>query len=202
VASAIKVVTVLLVASACGKPSPNASTLGTQPAPEIEGRAVKAGSDFQLSHQRGKVVMLAFGYTSCSSICPLTLNTMGGVYRALGPAANALEALYVSVDPGRDTPDRMRSFLGDFDSRIEGLVLQPPALSSVLEAYGVATEKRPPEVKRYVGRPVDPSKDYAIQHSASVWLVDPSGRLRLRYGSEATAAEIAKGVRQLLPGAS
>lgn len=167
--------------------------------PSLTGTSVTAGAPLSLHDLRGNVVLLAFGYTSCTDICPVTLGRLQGTLRELGADASRVTPLYASVDPHRDTPERFKSFLSVFDPRIVGLSIPDERLPGILDAFDVVAEKQPPPVSRYVaGGEVDPEKDYAIDHTTSILVLDPEGRVRIRYSMRATPTAIAKGVRTLL----
>ena len=78
------------------------------------------GQTLNLNRYHGKVVLLAFGYSSCTAVCPVTLHTFAVAVRKLGPAAAGVQVVYVTVDPERDTPARLRQFLANFDPALTG----------------------------------------------------------------------------------
>src|SRR3981081_2854276 len=78
------------------------------------------GRELNMSHYRGKVVLLAFGFTSCTEVCPTTLNTFALTRRKLGPAAADVQVVYVTVAPERDVPGRLAKYLGSFDATFVG----------------------------------------------------------------------------------
>jgi protein SCO1/2 len=128
-----------------------------------------AGSDGQpvsLERFRGKVVVLAFGFTSCPKVCPTTLATLASARRALGPEAAQVQVVYVTVDPERDDAKRMREYLAAFDPAFVGGTGTADRLSAVRKAYGVAAER------------VEQGASYAYSHSSSVYLIDRAGKLR------------------------
>lgn len=174
------------------------SRMTPEPAPEIGALAVRSGQPTSLRAQRGKVVLLSFGYSSCADICPLTLATVGKVLARLGAAAGALRVFYVTVDPARDSAARLREFLRDFDPRIEGLVIPDRELRAVLTRWHVQATRRPASLRSYTRAGMDPEKDYSIEHTAALWLVDRRGRMRFRYSHDATADELQRGVVELL----
>src|SRR5579862_3125400 len=79
------------------------------------------GQHFELSSLRGKAVLIFFGYTSCPDVCPTTLSKLSSVYKQLGSDANRVKTLYITVDPGRDTPAVMKDDLSSFDLDALGL---------------------------------------------------------------------------------
>jgi protein SCO1/2 len=123
------------------------------------------GGDLVLSRYRGKIVLLAFGYTSCTEVCPITLALLAQARRELGAAGEAVQVVYVTVDPERDGVDRMRQFLANFDPSFIGGTGTPEQLASVRKAYGITATKIP-------------TKDgYAVAHSSFVYIVDRGGNL-------------------------
>ena len=143
-------------------------------APELE----LPGSDgtlVTLERFRGKVVMLAFGFTSCPKVCPTTLSVLARTRRALGADAAQVQVVYVTVDPARDDAARMRAYLAAFDPEFLGATGTAEQLGEVRRAYGVAAER------------VAQAGGYGYAHSSSVYLIDRAGRLRalMPYGHAA-----------------
>jgi protein SCO1/2 len=128
-----------------------------------------------LSRHRGKVVALAFGFTSCPDVCPVTLATLTEARKKLVAAGTDLQVVYVTVDPERDDAERMRSYLASFDPSFVGGTGAPEQLEAVRKEYGILAEK----VKTAAG--------YAVAHSSSIFLIDREGRLRalMPYGHPA-----------------
>ena len=124
------------------------------------------GHELKISHYRGKVVLLAFGFTSCTEVCPITLNTFAVTRRKLGPAAADVQVVYVTVDPGRDVPARLSKYLGSFDSTFVGGTGTEDQLAAVRRSYGITAEKK------VIGG------DYTYAHSSFTYLIDRSGRIR------------------------
>jgi protein SCO1/2 len=180
------------------RPAPGEIWLPARPAADFEAYGVRRAGVVSSCEERGRAFVLAFGYTSCADVCPATLATIHDVYAHLGSRASEVDAFYVSVDPERDRPDRFRGFLEHFDQRIEGLRIEPPALGTVLAAYGITAIKRPPTIQHYVGHDIDPSTDYSFDHSAGLLVVDPLGRLRIHYALDADPEVIARGLRRVL----
>ena len=133
------------------------------------------GQPFRLSDSQGEARLLFFGYTECPDICPQTLTRLAAGLRALGPRAEQARAIFISVDPERDTPERIGRYVAGFHPRITGLTGELSALEAVAADYGVAFEKDPPE-----GAGAEAS-DYLMLHSATVFLIDPAGRIRATY---------------------
>jgi protein SCO1 len=124
------------------------------------------GQPLQLSHYRGKVVMLAFGYSHCQSVCPITLHTFAQALRQMGEAAAGVQVIYVTVDARRDTPLKLAQFVGSFDARILGGTGSEAQLAGVRKDYGVTATKIPD------------GDSYMYDHSSSIYLIDRAGRIR------------------------
>jgi protein SCO1 len=119
--------------------------------------------------QLGKVVIVEFGYTYCQEVCPVTLAHLTEVYKKLGDAARDVQLIYVTVDPARDNPERLREHLAFYNPSFLGATGTPDELQAVQKAYGV--------VAKQVVSP-DPKLGYAVDHSSSLFLVDRQGKLR------------------------
>lgn len=145
------------------------------PAPELSLRG-SDGQELKLARYRGKLVLLVFGFLNCPEVCPTTLATLAEARRALGPQAAAVQVVYVTVDPERDSVAQMRPYLAAFDPSFVGGTGSPEALAAVRKAYGVVAEKV-----------VRPGSAYFMNHSSSVYLIDREGRLRamMPYGHAA-----------------
>lgn len=132
------------------------------------------GSQVSLARYRGKVVLLAFGFTHCAAVCPTTLATLAQARSGLGKAADQVQVIYVTVDPERDDAAHMRTWLAAFDPGFIGAVGAPEALAAVRKAYGVTA------VRQGTG------PDYAMAHTSSIFLIDRAGKLRglMPYGHE------------------
>ena len=133
------------------------------------------GAELRLDRFRGKVVILGFGFTSCPDVCPTTLATLARARKELGPDGDALQVVYVSVDPERDDPERMRAYLAGFDPTFVGGTGTPEALAAVRRDYGIAATR------------ITAGAGYAFSHSSSTYLIDRDGKLRalMPYGHAA-----------------
>ena len=145
------------------------------------------GSDVTLARYRGKVVLLTFGFTNCAAVCPTTLATLAQARKELGEAAHMVQVIYVTVDPERDDPARMRSYLAAFDPTFIGTTGAPETLAAVRRKYGVTA------VKEGTGR------DYAVAHTSSIFLIDRAGRLRAMMPFGHDAADFVHDIRYLSP---
>lgn len=117
----------------------------------------------------GKVVIVEFGYTYCQEVCPVTLAHLTEAWRKLGNAARDVQLIYVTVDPARDNPERLREHLAAYNPSFLGATGTPDELQAVQKAYGV--------VAKQVVSP-NPALGYAVDHSSSLFLVDRQGKLR------------------------
>jgi protein SCO1/2 len=139
------------------------------PAPDFTLRTDE-GKVVRLHDWRGNVILLYFGYTSCPDVCPTTLAEFAQVKKQLGPAAQRLRVALVTVDPERDTPKRLRTYTRTFDSTFLGLTGTRHTLASVWKAYGVYVQSH---------RVPGSSAGYVVDHSATTFVIDANGNLRL-----------------------
>ncbi len=147
------------------------------------------GQPFALTSQRGKVVLIFFGYTFCPDACPTTLSKLSSVYRALGNDAAKVKTLYISVDPERDTPDVLKADLGNFRLDAIGLTGTKAEIDTVVQQYGAAYEIVPAP---------DSAAKYTVSHTTTLYALDRQGRIRTKFRYEATVDEIAEGIRAIL----
>ena len=155
-------------------------------APEFSLRG-SDGTTLNLSRYRGKVVLLAFGYTSCTEVCPVTLSILAQARRTLQAAANELQILYITVDPDRDTALRMKRFVTAFDPSFVGGTGTSQQLAAVRAAYGIS-----------VGEKVSIPGGYALSHSSFTYLIDRDGKLRALMPFGHSAEDFAHDVRLLV----
>lgn len=140
----------------------------------------------------GRWSLVFFGFTACPDICPTTLQTLGAAKSALGPVGAPVQLVFVSVDPARDTPAQLKTYLESdaFTPGVVGLTGTPEQLSATARAYGV-----------YYARDGE-GDDYQMQHTSLVYLMDPRGRfsrvVRLEDGPE----DVARQLRAAMAGAS
>ena len=125
------------------------------------------GKPLSLERFRGKVVLLAFGFSSCGEVCPITLATLAGARKKLGGDAASVQVVYVTVDPERDDAPRMKKFLGSFDPTFVGGVGSRAAIDAVQKSYGISSTKQ-----------VYADGNYTIGHSSSIYMIDRAGGLR------------------------
>jgi protein SCO1/2 len=162
--------------------------------------ASAVGGPFQLVDQDGhpvdqsllqhKWTAVFFGYTFCPDVCPTTLQTLGVTQQKLGPLAKDFQVVFVSVDPARDTPAKLKSYLSSdaFPKGTIGLTGTPAQVAAVAKAYGVFYAKD------------GAGPDYAVSHSSAIYLMNPKGQFDsvLAYGMtpDETRDQIARAMRQ------
>jgi protein SCO1/2 len=146
------------------------------------------GKPRTLADYKGKVVIVFFGYTQCPDVCPTTMAEMAGVMQKLGPQADQVQVLFITLDPERDTQPLLASYVPAFDKRFVGLYGTPEQTAKTAKDFKVFYSKVPGK---------DPGS-YTIDHMAGSYVFDRDGRLRLfiRHGGGADA--IVHDVRQLL----
>lgn len=130
---------------------------------------------------RGAPFLVFFGFTHCPDICPTKLFEISEVLRAAGPKGEKLRALFVSVDPERDTAETMKSYLSSFDPRIIGLTGERPAIEAAIKAYRAYARKVPLK-----------DGDYTMDHTALVYLMDKNGGFVGAFNIERPPAEAAQ----------
>ena len=130
--------------------------------PDTEGQ-LRRIDDF-----KGKVVLVFFGFTRCPDVCPTTLMRLRQIRDALGDDAREVQVLLVSVDPERDTPERLGAYVKSFDESFIGLRPEPADLEKVVKAFHAIAVKVPT-----IG------DDYTIDHSATIYVYDKENQLRL-----------------------
>ncbi|GAB4431264.1 MAG: SCO family protein [Anaerolineae bacterium] len=137
------------------------------------------GQPFRLSDLRGRVALLFFGYTNCPDICPTTLSEFKRVKALLGDDAERVAFVFISVDGARDTPERLAAYVRAFDPQFIGLTGDDASLRPIARDFGVFYQR------------VDYESDvnYLVDHTASTFVVDQQGRLRLvfPYGTDPAA---------------
>jgi protein SCO1/2 len=141
-----------------------------------------------LADFKGKIVAIFFGYTHCPDVCPTTLSDFAAALQQMGPQAERVQVIFVTVDPQRDTPDLLKQFVPAFNPDFLGMFTDAEGLKLLAKEYKVVYQKTS----------VKGADDYLIDHSAGTYVYDPQGRLRLLmpYGSGPDA--IAQDLKMLL----
>ena len=125
------------------------------------------GGEFKLNQTRGKLVVLGFGFTHCTEVCPITLANLAQARKKLGALADDVQVVYVTVDPDNDSPARLHEYLNVFDPTFIGVTGTDAQLSTVRQEYGIITAKA-------TGK----NGEAQVHHSSYIYLIDRSGYLR------------------------
>jgi protein SCO1/2 len=163
--------------------------------PPTGAQTAAIGGPFRLTDQNGSAVtdqdlkgrpfLVFFGFVNCPDICPTTLFEVSEILRKLGPDADRVGALFITVDPERDTPAALKDYLSSFDPHLSGLTGDPAAVTAVAKAYRVYFKKVPLE-----------QGGYTMDHTAIVYLMDKQGRFvspfSLKRTTEVSAADLRK----------
>lgn len=179
----------LLILAGCGGPVQLKGTALDPPqaAPDFT-LTDEQGQPFALSAQQGKVVVLFFGFTSCPDICPAELSNLAAATRQLGDDAENVQVALVSLDPERDTSERLSMYVTAFDPSFKGLRGDAAALAPIVKDYGVFYEKR-----ELPGSALG----YTIDHSGFVYVIDKAGRWREVLAHGTPVADIAADLQAL-----
>jgi protein SCO1 len=140
---------------------------------------------------RGKTMLIYFGYTYCPDACPTALNNISQAMAKLGPEAAQIVPLFVSIDPGRDTPKVMANYVKAFDPRIQGLVGDAATTAKVAKEFGV-----------YYKRHDEPGGGYLMDHSSLIYVIGPQGKFIKFLPSSESGDKLAGAIRPLLGDAS
>jgi len=161
------------------------------------GSASAIGGPFKLVDQNGKTIteedfkghplLVFFGYTHCPDICPTTLFEMSEVLHALGKDADGVNALFITVDPERDTAPVMKDYLSSFDPHLRGATGDQKAIDAVEKAYRV-----------YAKKVLTDKGDYSMDHTALVYLMDKQGRFVAPFKLDRKPAAAAADLRKYL----
>lgn len=135
----------------------------------------------------GKVQLVFFGFAQCPDVCPTSLSELAEVMKLLGPDADRVQVLLVSVDPERDTPEILRKYISSFDPRFLGLTGTPEQVRLAASSF-----------KAFYSKVPRPGGDYTMDHSASFYLLDRKGEARVLLSNNAGAAAIAHDIKALL----
>lgn len=139
---------------------------------------------------RGRFQLITFGYTFCPDICPTTLVDMAETLKLLGEDAQRVQAIFISVDPDRDTPQQLATYTDFFDKRIIGLTGSPALIQAAARNFKVRYEK--------VSKENQDPRNYAVDHSAGLYLLGPEGAFIKKFAYATPADSMANDIRQLL----
>jgi protein SCO1/2 len=180
---------VALLLAGCGPQKPWHATDVTGVMPDLAFRMDRAsdGSRVSEDNYRGRVVLLYFGYTHCPDICPTTLAYLSDVLKRLGPDAEKVRVLFVTVDPNRDTLKVLKPYAEAFGAQVDGMRGSDAALKALAQRYRVEYS--------VVETPV-----YSVTHTSSVYVFDDQGRARLVITDAKDTPAIAEDVRRVAAG--
>lgn len=149
-----------------------------------QGGQVRTDRDF-----RGRFMLITFGYTHCPDVCPLTVQAIGDTLEQLGPAADQVAGIFVSVDPQRDTPAALGDYVQSVSPRIVALTGSPAQIAAAARAYRV--------YYRINGDPAR-ERNYTVDHTALLYLMDRDGRFLTHFTHQTPAATMVAAIRRVL----
>jgi protein SCO1 len=175
-----------LVAAGCGGPKfKSVDITGAEYGRTLE-LTDHTGKPRRLEDFRGKAVVLFFGFTHCPDVCPTTLVEVSSALKNLGPDAERVQVLFVTVDPERDTQEALAKYVTAFDPRFLGLRGDAAATQRAAKEFKIYYEKR------------KAGDTYSIDHSGQSYVIDPQGRLRLLVRPDRIGEDLAPDLRTLL----
>jgi protein SCO1/2 len=133
-----------------------------------------------------KILAVFFGYTFCPDVCPLALSHLSQAFMEMGEEGERIQLLFISVDPGRDTPKRLGQYLGAFHTSFLGLTGSEEEIREVADAFGAVFARR------------GEGAEYTVDHTARMFIIHPSGRMPLTFPVMATPREMARDLTLLL----
>ncbi len=145
------------------------------------------GQPFSDTNMKGRPYLVFFGYTHCPDICPTTLTELSHVMRKLGPDANRVGALFITVDPERDSQQVLKDYMSSFDPHLRALTGDRPAINAAIKDYRVYAKKVPLQ-----------GGDYSMDHTAIVYLMDKDGRFITPFNMNRTADAEAADLRHYM----
>ena len=193
----LKLITITLLLFLAGCQSSDPSFRGTElgeSMPTTDFTLIDQYSQpFTLGEHKGKVILLFFGFTYCPDVCPLTLSTWKKVQEAMEEDVDKVEFVYITVDPERDTPEKIASHLAVFSPDFIGLTGPVKDLQEVYSSYGIYREKN---------QISDSAAGYLINHTSRINIIDRSGTWRLTFSHDALVEDLVHDIRLLLKRAS
>lgn len=163
-------------------------TVIQSPEPSYDFTLTGANGDVSLSDFRGKVVLLYFGYTFCPDICPATLANVGVALDQIGGKAEDVQLIMISLDPGRDNPEKLAEYVGHFHPSFIGITGSQEQIDTVASLYGIF----------YQINEGSEATDYLIDHTATLMVIDREGFLKLVFPFGVTADEIADDLKYMI----
>jgi protein SCO1/2 len=178
--------------SACREAAPFHATVIADPLPAPALRLLDSrGATFDLAAEKGKTVLVYFGYTNCPDVCPTTLSDFAQAWRALSDSQrNTLRFVFVSVDPDRDTPAVMGKYVSKFDSSFVGLVPNAAQLDTIRGAWGFMVQRD--------SMPGMKAGEYGVSHPASVFLVNRAGKVAMVFPPATEPADLVADLKRTI----
>ena len=168
------------------------------PGPTVSGKAL-VGGPFSLIDDtgkrvtdkdfRGRYMLVLFGFTSCPDICPAGLQLMSAALESLGKKADRITPIFISVDPERDTPQKLAEYVKNFSPHLVGLTGTPEEAAAAAKAYKVYFKKVPN---------ADSPGDYGMDHTSIIYLMDPNGDFIAHFTPTMTVEEMTKKLDEVL----
>lgn len=191
IGSFLLILTVGVAVMVFAKPANFLGTTFGEPYPvatEIE-LARSDGSSFRLSEMRGNVVLLFFGYTTCPDVCPTTMAELKLAIAELSETdAARVKVLFVTVDPERDTPERVQEYVDRFNPAFIGLSGSQAELEKIWQAYGVYRE-----IVQGAS-----TAGYTVDHTARITLIDQQGNMRVSFGFDTPVEDVVHDLKLIL----
>jgi protein SCO1/2 len=195
----VAAITLLLVAAVAGgawfaflRPDPHEFKYGfynpAEAAPDFQGAVDQHGNPFSLEDYRGKLVFVYFGYTHCPDACPATLDEFMEVKENLGEDAEDVAFVMVTVDPARDTPERLAEYLDFWDPEFYGVSMSQEDTDAVTRSW----------IINYSYQDKNSQGGYLVDHEVSSFVIDKDGNKRLTYPLGSDTETMAKDARYLL----
>lgn len=160
--------------------------------------AALVGGPFELTNQDGKRVtnqdflgkfmLVFFGYTYCPDVCPTELQVMSAALDKMGADADRIQPIFISIDPGRDTPEVMKQYVENFNPRLIGLTGSPEDIARVAAAYRVYYSKQKPK----------DGSDYLMDHSSIIYFMGPDGKFIRHFSYVTDVDKLVDQIRQAL----
>jgi protein SCO1/2 len=167
---------------------------------ETSATVSEPGGPFQLVDQnnnarsdanfRGKYMLIYFGYTYCPDVCPTTLAIMTAALKKMGQTGSSIVPIFVTIDPARDTPDVMKSYLAAFDPRFIGLTGTQEQITAAAKAYRIFYQKIP----------LEGGDGYTMNHSSIIYLMGPDGRYKTHFTDQDTPENMASALEKQIRG--
>ncbi len=183
-------------------------TQGSQSALPPAAQQADVGGAFSLTDQdgkpvtdadfRGRVMLVFFGFTHCPDICPVTVASLASALEMLGEQASAVAPIFITVDPARDTPEVIKTYLGNADSRIIGLTGTEEQITQAAAAYKAYFSAPEPAEHEHGEEGGHEEPEATVDHSGFVYLMGKDGKYIRHFSYDVPAADLADAVRKVL----